>query len=180
MNQPTQDISVQNVSKSSVPKKKLEKSIDTLTKYLTYHLVINDSLRTQIRTELKEAISMILDYVTSTSISDISDNEQTCDEGNYFSQFQTLEIDQNLKNDVFTRYKRLIEKYEETVQLKIADKKEVISMLAIYQLVKNIQFKTIKQAIMLAAFENYDPQDLVNSLKELDKPFNKEASKTWQ
>ena len=133
----------------------VKESISDLVKIITNHMAIDSLTRNDISTRLQNDLMNIISY--------IKDNNTEVD----YTDIDKIPVNNEFKEQLVERYRRIFTKYEDTVGNKIENKEDICKKMVYYQLMINIPFMKIKNVVMYAAFDDKPVDELIDDLDKL-------------
>ena len=133
----------------------VKESVSDLVKIITNHMTIDSLTRNDISTRLQNDLMNIISY--------IKDNNTEVD----YTDIDKIPVNNEFKEQLVERYRRIFTKYEDTVGNKIENKEDICKKMVYYQLMINIPFMKIKNVIMYAAFDDKPVDELIDDLDKL-------------
>ena len=133
----------------------VKESVSDLVKIITNHMAIDSLTRNDISTRLQNDLMNIISY--------IKDNNTEVD----YTDIDKIPVNNEFKEQLVERYRRIFTKYEDTVGNKIENKEDICKKMVYYQLMINIPFMKIKNVVMYAAFDDKPVDELIDDLNKL-------------
>ena len=133
----------------------VKESVSDLVKIITNHMAIDSLTRNDISTRLQNDLMNIISY--------IKDDNTEVD----YTDIDKIPVNNEFKEQLVERYRRIFTKYEDTVGNKIENKEDICKKMVYYQLMINIPFMKIKNVVMYAAFDDKPVDELINNLDKL-------------
>lgn len=133
----------------------VKESVSDLVKIITNHMAIDSLTRNDISTRLQNDLMNIISY--------IKDNNTEVD----YTDIDKIPVNNEFKEQLVERYRRIFTKYEDTVGNKIENKEDICKKMVYYQLMINIPFMKIKNVVMYAAFDDKPVDELIDDLDKL-------------
>ena len=133
----------------------VKESVSDLVKIITNHMAIDSLTRNDISTRLQNDLMNIISY--------IKDDNTEVD----YTDIDKIPVNNEFKEQLVERYRRIFTKYEDTVGNKIENKEDICKKMVYYQLMINIPFMKIKNVVMYAAFDDKPVDELIDDLNKL-------------